>query len=113
MRARVFRGNEVGDGFGLGEVEPAVQESALGEFTRAGLAASCLDERPHDFTLDELRAVDVELHRVFAGVGAGAAQDEGESFVEDGAVGVAEAAEGDRAVGNDIKGLGEDLGSKG
>ena len=63
------------------------------------------DERPHDLALDELRAVDVELHRVLAGVGAGAAQDEGESFVEDCAVGVAEAAEGDGAVGDGVEGF--------
>ena len=113
VRARVFRGDEVGDGFGLGEVEAAVEEGALGEFAGAGLTAPRLDERPHDLALDELRAVDVEFHRVLAGVGAGAAKDEGESFVEDGAFGVAEAAKRHSAVRDGIEGLGKDLGAEG
>ena len=46
MRARVFCGDEVGDGFGLGEVEAAVEEGALREFTWPRLAAPRLDERP-------------------------------------------------------------------
>ena len=111
--ARVFCGNEVGDGFGLGEVESAIEEGALRELAGTGLAAPCFDEGPHDLALDELRAVDVELHRVFTGVGAGATKDEGEAFVKDGASSIAESAEGDRAIGDGVEGLGEDLGAEG
>ena len=113
VRARVFRSDEVGDGFGLGEVETAIQEGALGEFAGTGLAAPRFDEGAHDLALDELRAVDVELHGVLAGVGARAAQDEGEPFVEDGAVSVAEAAEGDGAISDGVEWLGEHLGAEG
>ena len=35
----MFRGDEVGDGFGLGEVETAIQEGTLGEFAGTGLSA--------------------------------------------------------------------------
>ena len=113
MGARVFRGDEVGDGFGLGEVETAVEEGALREFAGTSLAAARFNERPHDLALDELRTVNVEFHRVLAGVGAGASKDESEPFVEDGALCVAKAAERDSAVCDGVEGLGKDLGAKG
>ena len=57
--ARVFRGDEVGDGFGLGEVETAVEEGALSEFAWAREAAAGVDRAELDERDGEL--VDEEL----------------------------------------------------
>ena len=101
----MFCGNQVGHGFRLGEVEASVQEGALGEFPWSSLPAARLDEGPHDFLLDEGRAVDVELDGVFPGVRLRAAHDQGEPFIQGVAGGVHEFAKRDRTVGDFSQGL--------
>ena len=110
VRACVFSGNEVGDGFGLGQVETAIEKARW--VNSACLTAPCLNKGPHDLTLDEGRAVNVEFHRVFAGVGAGATEDESESFVEDDSFCVAKATKRDGAVSHGVEWLRKDLGTK-
>ena len=112
MGACVLRGNQVRHGFRLGEVETAVQEGALGEFTGTRLPTAGLNEGAHDFLLNERGTVDVELNGVFSGVGLGAAHHQSESFIQGVAGCIFEFTERDGAVGDRGQGLGEHLGSE-
>ena len=113
MGPGVFRRNEVGNGLGLGEVQTAIQKGPLREFARSGLTASGLNQGTHDLSLDERGAVNVELDRVLAGVGAWSSKHQSQPFVQQGIRGVAKTSKRNRSVIHAVEGLGEHLGTKG
>ena len=76
--------DQVEDGFGLGEIEAAVQEGPLREFPSLGRARPCTDDFGKDGPEDQRAAVAADLERVFAGVGVGSLQKGDEDIVEDG-----------------------------
>ena len=79
--------NEVGYGFGLGEVEFAVEVGTLGEFARVGLAATLLGEEGEDLLGNVGGAVERYFGGVFACVGVGRTED-GDKNVVDGDWGI-------------------------
>ena len=83
MRSSVSGGDEVGHGFGLAEVELAVEVGALGELTWAGHAAAVLDEEFQDLIDDIGGAVTGDFHGVFAGVAVRGTEDGDEGFIDD------------------------------
>jgi len=84
-------GNQVGDGLGLGQVQPAFQEGALGELARPrrpraqGQAAAQQARQQHG------AAVSLQLKHVLAGVGPGPREEQQQAVVDHLAVGLAEA----------------------
>ena len=98
--------DEVEDGFGLGEVELAEEEGALGEFAGFGLPGAGAEEGVED-AVGGLRAtVAVDFDGIFAGIGMGGAEKKHEGVIE-GFVGL---GIDDLAVG---KGAGGALGGEG
>ena len=75
--------DEVGDGFGFGQVELAVEERALGEFTRGGLGTAGVDEGAEDGLLDVTATVAGDLDGVFAGERMRGAEDATEDLVQE------------------------------
>ena len=76
-------GDEVGDGFGLAEVELAVEVGAHGELAGTGHSATVLDEEVEDATDDVSGAVTGDFHGVLASVAVGGAEDGDEGFVDE------------------------------
>ena len=64
MGGFALRGDEVGDGFGLCQVEFAVHKCPSGELTRKGQPCAVLDEEFEESLLDEDGAVDADLGSV-------------------------------------------------
>ena len=58
--------DEVGNGFGLREVEATIEEGTLGELARTSHASTCGNEQTEDFLLDVDRAVARDFDSVFA-----------------------------------------------
>ncbi len=80
---RGFRRDQIGDGFGLGQVEPAIEEGAAGELPRLrrAQARDAAERRQHP--LDHGRApVQVEFHDILAGETTGAGKANNQGLVE-------------------------------
>jgi len=89
-----LRCDDVGHGFGLREVEFAVEKGALCEFARVGLPRTALLEQRHQPRGNIRRGVARDFHSVFAREGMWRAIDGEHGFVEHAAVGcVGESAE--------------------
>ena len=58
--------DEVGNGFGLREVEATIEEGTLSELARTSHASTSRDEKAKDFLLDVNRAVARDFDSVFA-----------------------------------------------
>ena len=58
--------DEVGNGFGLREVEATIEEGTLGELARTCHACTSSDEQTEDFLLDVDGAVARDFDSVFA-----------------------------------------------
>ena len=65
----VLRGDDVGHGFGLGQVELPVNERPAGELTWHGHPRACFDEKFQKPLLDIDRAMHADLHRIFSSEG--------------------------------------------
>src|SRR5690348_8111744 len=79
-RAHGFPGagiDEVGNGFGLGEIELVVEESPLREFARLSSARTELHETGHQRLLDERASMSLELENMFPGIGMRTRKEEG------------------------------------
>ena len=61
------RGDDIGDGLGLGEIDAAVQKCAAGEFARLGHARARVDGERHDAADDEWTAVALDFGDILAG----------------------------------------------
>ena len=61
------RGDEVGDGLGLGEIDAAVEKCAAGEFAGLGQARAGVEGERHDAAHDEGAAVALDFGDVLAG----------------------------------------------
>ena len=75
------RMNQVRHGFGLREVEAAIEEGALGELTGQGEARAVFQHGVEDGFGGENAAMTGDFHHVFAGVGARSAHHGAEDFV--------------------------------
>ena len=87
------------DGFGLGEVEAAGEEGALGELAGVGEPGTGGEGAVEDGVEDDGGAVGGDLGEVFAGVAVRGEEGGGEGFVEDEAGGVEDVAEAGVGVG--------------
>ena len=83
MRSSVGGSDEVGHGFGLAEVELAVEVGSLGELSGVGHTAAVLDEEVQDLIDDIGGAVTGDFHGVFAGVAVRGTEDGDEGFIDD------------------------------
>ena len=82
FRARM---DQVGDGFGLGEIDAAVEKCATREFAGSGEAGAIFEDGVQDEFGGEHAAVAGDLDDVFAGECARGAQDTEEDFIDDAA----------------------------
>ena len=80
--------DEVHDGLGLSEIHFAVEESALGEFARFGMAGTGFEEGFQETLSDQNAAVALELKGGFASVTSAAVKEDDDALVEDEAFGV-------------------------
>ena len=92
-------GDEVGDGFGLSEVEASIEEGAAGEFAGAGGAGAQTEEGVEDALGHDGAAVDAEFDGILAGVGVGRAIEEKDGVIEGFTFGAAERGVGEGAGG--------------
>src|SRR5690606_25300778 len=76
------RTDEVDDGFSLGEVEPAVEKGAQGEFAGLGGTGARAEHFPEHAGGEEASAVALNLDDVLAGVGARGAHHGDEGLIE-------------------------------
>ena len=97
-------GDEVGHGFGLRQVELAVDEGAAGELAGGGQPAALAQQQGHDLLLYVDGAVARDFDGIFAGEGVGGDEEGGDDVVE----GVARLV-GDGAV---VGGIGAGLGQR-
>ena len=74
--------DEVADGFGLGEVEFAGEEGALGEFAGVGEACAEGEGAAEEKIKDDGRAVGGDLDEVVASVGVGCGEEGDYRFVD-------------------------------
>jgi len=81
------------DGFGLGEVEAAGEEGALGEFAGFGEAGSGANALTEKVIEEHGRAVGGDLDDVFRGVGVGGLEPGDDGFVESFSCGVKDLGE--------------------
>ena len=82
--------DEVADGFGLGEVEAAAEEGALGELAGLGEAGTGGAAGADGVLEQHRRAVHGDLNDVLAGVAVGRGEKGGDDLVEDAVVGEVE-----------------------
>ena len=75
-------GNEIADSFGLGEIDPAVQEGTSGELARLCLSRPCSQGAIQDQVCDKHSAVTGELNGVLACERAGGAEHGGQHLVD-------------------------------
>jgi len=73
--------NHFADGFGLQEVDAAVEECAAGEFSGFGEPASTLEQRLQQVTHHNRAAVAGKLDHILHGEGGGRAEEESDDFV--------------------------------
>ena len=85
--------DEVGDAFGLGQVELAVEEGAAGELTGLGHAGAELEAAGQQHLHDHRAAVALQFDDVFAGEGVGRREVEEEAFVDQPVIRAAKAGE--------------------
>ena len=81
--AGVACGDQVGDGFGLCEVELAVEEGALAELAGACMARAERGAFGHDALEDDGTAVRLQFDDVLAGEARGRGEEQGDAVVED------------------------------
>ncbi len=74
--------DEVADGFGLGEIDAAVEEGAHGELSGLGEARSGGDAQFDDVPEHDRRAVGGDLDDVVGGVGMGLGEVSDHDFVD-------------------------------
>ncbi len=86
-RRRAAGVDEISDGFGLGNIDLAVQKGAFAEFARPGHAAAQLEQPLQQRIEHPDPAVALQLQDMFAGVGGGSGKVQGQSTVERLAVG--------------------------
>ena len=103
-----FSGEEIGQAFRLGQIDPAVGKGAAGEFARLGRAqAGDRGERSLHRRDHRAATVEVELGAVFPSGGAGAGEPQDQGLIEQGLVRTAQGG-GDRAAGRgDLAGEGQ------
>ncbi len=70
------------DGFGLGEVEAAGEEGALGEFAGFGEAGAGAEALAEEVVEEDGGAVGGDFYDVFGGVGVGFFEEGDDGFVE-------------------------------
>ena len=108
--------DEVGDGFGLHEVELVVQEGAFGELAGLGQAdaegSTHLQHAAQQDLLDDGAAVALQLQDVFAGVGMGGREPERQAVVDGLGIGRQKGAIGGLA-GDEAALRAEDVGGQG
>ena len=83
MGSTVGGGDEVGDGFGLTEVELAVEVGTHGELTRTGQAATFLHEKVENGVEDVAGTVTGDFPGVLASVASGSTEDGEDDVVYD------------------------------
>jgi hypothetical protein len=74
--------DEVQHGFGLTEIEPAVQESAAGEFPGLGESRSGFDGGNENFLNHLWAAMTRQFDRVLTGIATRCPQDESQNFID-------------------------------
>jgi hypothetical protein len=79
--------NQVNDRFGLGEVDPPVEESSLSKLPGLGQTGSALQNRIEDFLENQNPAVGLDFHHVFAGVGSGLFHEDRQDLIDHPAAG--------------------------
>ena len=84
--------DEVGDGFGLGQVELVVEKGAFAEFTRPGQARTLFQGAAQQQVEDHRAAMALEFQHVFAGEGVGTGKEQRDAGVQHAAVGGEEVA---------------------
>jgi hypothetical protein len=80
--------DEVHDGLGLSEIHFAVEEGALGEFARFGMAGTGFEEGFQETLSYQNAAVALEFKGGFATVTSAAVKEDDDALVEDEAFGV-------------------------
>ena len=75
-------GDQVGDGLGLGEIDTAAEEAALGELAGFGEAGAVCTALANDAFEQHGRAVGGDFDHVFAGVGVRRGEESGDDLVE-------------------------------
>src|SRR6202021_3455427 len=85
--------DEIGNRFGLRDVDLAVQEGAFAEFSGTRHAAAEFEQALHQQIDDEYAAVALYLQDMFAGVGRGCREVQGDAFVDAPALRVEKARE--------------------
>jgi hypothetical protein len=78
----IFGADELGNRLGLGEVETAGEEGALGKLAGAGTPRSGSERRLQDGIKDDASAVALYFNGRFAGVGAALGHVNGKDFVD-------------------------------
>ncbi len=97
--------DEINDGFGLGQIQLAIQKSPLGEFTPLGGTGTGDVQRFQTGSQHGRGAVAVKFHGILAGVGMGAPGNNGHTLVDDTALPVMELTQHQLAVGGGGQGL--------
>jgi hypothetical protein len=87
----VARGDQVGDGLGLGQVELAVEERPFAELTRPRLARTERDAARDQLLQQHRAAVALQFHHFFAGEAVRCREPQHDAIVDDLAVGIAQA----------------------
>ena len=80
----VLGGDQVGDGLGLGQVHPAVQEGPFGKLTGGGHLGPCGYQCPQYLGDNVLGPMTIYLGGVLPGVGVGSPEDHGHDLVDNG-----------------------------
>ena len=86
------RGNEIGDGLGLHQVQLVVQEGALGEFTRAGGAGAQSRQATGQQLLYHGPTMTLQFDNIFTGERGGAGKKQGDAGIHHTAFGVVKSA---------------------
>jgi len=79
------RGDNVGDGLGLGEIYSAVQKRAAGEFARLGYPRARVEREGHDAADNEWTAVALDFGDILAGEAGRTAHHDRERSIDAGA----------------------------
>ncbi len=75
--------DEVGDGFGLGQIQLVIHEGALAELAGAGRAQPLdLQDAAHQHVHDDRAAVALQLQHVFAGEAVGGLEQQGDALIQ-------------------------------
>jgi hypothetical protein len=93
-----FGVDQIGNGLGLGEIQPPGVEGAVGEFAGLRNAGEAGFGRRGQYGFDDRgTAMEVEFDDVLAGEGIGARHPEHQRFIDEAALGIAKDADGSAA----------------